>query len=296
MRSRDEIKSQMTNEFMSNEEIITKYKLDQNKTFEQQFSKVSLEYLLFDFVAFGIWFLEGLFDLFKKDIDDVIAKSRVHTHKWYREKALAFMYGYSLNESDVYDTEGLSEEQIKKAKIVANAAAQKITVSGRGVLRIKVVKKEGVNMIPLIPVELQAFTAYMNLVADAGTYVQPTSDKGDDLKLKMDVYYDPLVLDTEGKRLDGTQATPVPNAIENYLRSIEFNGEFIKSELEDVVKRIDGVLYINIKDAWTKYASYSYETTNIDNAGVVDEIRRPDSGYLILDKTTSSFNYRAYEQ
>ncbi|MCS4239512.1 hypothetical protein M2306_002053 [Myroides gitamensis] len=296
MRSREEIKGQMTEEFLDNEEIVSKYKLDKNKTFEQQFSKVSLENLLFDFISFGIWILEGLFDLFKKDIDDQIAKSRVHTQKWYREKALAFMYGYSLNESDVYDTEEMTEDQIERSKIIANAAAQKIVVGGRGVLRIKVVKKEGVNMIPLVPVELQAFTAYMNLVADAGTYVQPTSDKGDNLKLKMDIYYDPLVLDTEGKRLDGTKVAPVSDAIENYLRSIEFNGEFIKSELEDVVKRVEGVLYINIKDAWTKYASYSYETTSVDNAGVVDEIRRPDSGYLILDKITSTFNYRAYEQ
>lgn len=295
-RLREEIKAQMTSEYLSNEDVQMRYNIDKNKTFDQQFSKVSLENLLFDAVSFAIWLLEGLFDVFKRDVDDIIAKSRVHTQKWYREKSLAFMYGYTLHESDVYDTEGMTDEQVNKAKIIANAAAQKIVVGGRGVLRIKVVKKEGLNLVPLIKTELEAFSSYMNLVADAGTFVQPTSDKGDDLKLRMDVYYDPLVFDNKGKRLDGTSATPVPTAIENYLRSLEFDGEFIKSELEDIVKRVEGVRYVNIKGAWTKYAGYSYETTNVDNAGEVDEIRRPDSGYLILDKTTSLFNYRAYEQ
>lgn len=295
-RNREEIKTQMTHEYLSKEEIQVRYNIDKSKSFDQQFSKVSLENLIFDVVSFAIWYLEGLFDVFKRQVDDVIAKSRVHTQKWYREKALSFMYGYSLNESDVYDTTGLTNEQINKAKIIANAAAQKVVVGGRGVLRLKVVKKHSNNLVPLDKTELDAFSAYMNLVADAGTFVQPTSDKGDDLKLQMDVYYDPLVLDNNGKRLDGDSVSPVPDAISYYLASIDFNGEFIKSELEEVVKRVEGVLFVNIKGAWTKYSGYSYTTTGIENAGVVDEIRRPDSGYLILDVVTTTFIYKSYEQ
>lgn len=293
MRSTEEIKNSMTTEFVSNETIVDKYELDPNKTFDQQFSKVSLENILFDVVAFAIFYIEKLFDLFRKEVDADIAKSRVHTQKWYREKALDFMYGYTLNESDVYDTEALSEEQIKKAKIIANAAAQKETTGGRGILRLKVVKLKGDNLFPLDAKELNAFTAYMNLVSDAGTYVLPTSDIGDDLKLELDLYYDPLVLDPTGARLDGTSQSPVTDAITKYLKSIEFNGEFIKSELSDVIKRVEGIRYVSIKQAYTKYANYSYDTTDVSNAGVVDEIRKPDSGYLVLDIEQTKYKYIA---
>lgn len=294
-RSTEEIKDSMTTEFISNETIIDKYDLDTNKNFEQQFSKVSLENILFDLMSFVIVYLEKLFDLFRKEVDADIAKSRVHTQKWYREKALAFMYGYTLNESDIYDVEGLNDDQIKKAKIIANAAAQKETTGGRGILRLKVVKLKGDQLVPLDAKELSAFTSYMNLVGDAGTYVLPTTDIGDDLKLELDLHYDPLILDSTGARLDGTNNEPVTTAITQYLKSIEFNGEFIKSELSDVIRRVEGIKYVNIKGAWTKYANYSYTTTNINNAGIVDEIRRPDAGYLILDIEETKYKYIARE-
>src|SRR5690554_2203226 len=125
-RELSEIKQQITDEWINNETIQERYELVPGQTFEQQFSKVSIENILFNVIAFAIWFFEKTLDLFRTEINDEIAKSRIHTQKWYREKALSFMYGYDLNDTDNYDTTGLTDEQIATAKIIANAAPVKI--------------------------------------------------------------------------------------------------------------------------------------------------------------------------
>ncbi|MFV0505896.1 MAG: hypothetical protein ACK5L5_04185, partial [Bacteroidales bacterium] len=65
-----EIKTEMTNSFIADITVIEKYELEEGKTFEQQFSKVSLESILFYIVAVAVWTLESLFELHSKDVDD----------------------------------------------------------------------------------------------------------------------------------------------------------------------------------------------------------------------------------
>src|SRR5690606_27704953 len=118
------------------------------------------------------------------------------------------------------------------SKIITNAAAVKTIISGAGALRLKAVRTEGTNLVPLTEDQLIALTAYMSLIADAGTTVICTSGPADDLKLTIDIYYDPLVLAADGSMLDGTDPSPVQTAIENYLKSIKFNGSLVLTYLE----------------------------------------------------------------
>jgi len=289
-RELSEIKQQITDEWINNETIKERYGLAPGQTFEQQFSKVSIENILFNVVAFAIWFFEKLLDLNKEEINDEIAKSRIHTQKWYREKAMAFLFGYNLNDSDEYDTTGLTDEQIATAKIIANAAPIKM----QGYLRLKVVKRVGDELAPLEPAELNAFTSYMNYVTDAGTYVIPTTNIADDLKLTLDIYYNPLVLAGDGSRLDGTAQNPVLDAINSYLKSLRFNGSFVESKLEKEIEAVDGVIMVKVVGAWSKYGSYDYETTVNPNAGKINEVRVADAGYMKLDEADTIINYKAF--
>ena len=286
-RELTEIKQQITDEWINNETIQERYELTPGQTFEQQFSKVSLENILFNVFAYAIWFFEKIFDQNRTEINDEIAKSRIHTQKWYREKALAFMYGYDLNDTDNYDTTSLTDEQIATAKIIANAAPVKM----QGYLRMKVVKRVGDELAPLAPQELTAFESYMNYVTDAGTYVIPTTNVADDLKLTLNVYYNDLVLTGDGSRRDGTATTPVMDAIKDYLKSLRFNGSFIESKLEGEIEAVDGVTMVKIVGAWSKYGSYDYESTINPNAGKINEIRIADAGYMKLDEANTIINF-----
>ena len=289
-RELSEIKKQMTDDFVANQTIQERYALDTTKTFEQQFSKVSIENILFNVVAFAMWLLEKLINQNRTEINEQIATSRIHTQKWYREKALDFMYGYDLNDTDEYDTTNLTDEQIASAKIIANAAPVKM----QGYLRMKVVKRVGDELAPLEPAELTAFTSYMNYVTDAGTYVIPTTNIADDLKLTLDVYYNDLILAGDGSRLDGTANAPVQDAIKNYLKSLRFNGSFIESKLEGEIEAVEGVTMVKVVGAWSKYGSHEYESTANPNVGKINEIRIPDAGYMKLDDDHTIINFIAF--
>jgi len=245
--------------------------------------------------AFCGWVLESLWDVFRTELNTEIAKSRVHTRDWYRGKALGFMYGVPIIPgTDLFNTAGMTDEEITASKIVAQAAAVKlISDAGYGILRIKVAKKAGASLAPLSDQEFVAFREYMNRhVCDAGTQLVSTTGTGDDLKLEIDAYYDPLVISATGARLDGQGATPLKDAINNFIQGLNFNGVLVLSDLQQHLKAVEGFEAINIKVAASKYAGFTYESDTLANVGLIDEIRIADSGYFKLDESVFNVQYK----
>lgn len=284
----------MTDKFLSDNYVRLLYGLDDGAVFEDEFSLVSIEYRLFEALAFFIWVFEKMMDIYRTEVNEQIAQSRIHTRDWYRQQALNYQHGQEVTDNGTYDNTLLTDLQIATAKIVKHASVLKYIINGRGVLRVKVAKDAGGALAPMTVTELTAFKHYMNRVADAGTTVIPTSGTHDDLKLEMDVYYDPTVLDSQGARLDGTDAEPVKTRIKAYLKGLEFDGRFIKTHLTDQLQAVDGVVLPKIRRAWSKYGSYNYETIG-QNTGEIDEIRVADAGYMKLDEATTIINYIPYE-
>jgi hypothetical protein len=249
--------------------------------------------------SFAQFVQEQYWDTFKKEVEKRIAESRIHTPKWYREKALAFMYGIPLVfEKDYYDLSGLTEAQITAAKIVSNAATVRVVQNGYGTLRLKVVRTVNGEYAPLTPEQVTALSDYFNKnVADAGTVVNVTTGNADMLKLKIDIYYNPLVLAADGSRLDGTADAPVIEQIKNYLKSIDFeNGKLVLTYLADQLQQVPGVILPVIKEAFSKYGDYDYTTPDIQNVGVINEIRIADAGYMKLDEPNLLINYIPYSE
>jgi len=298
-RSLEDIKGQMTSAFIADGTIQELYGLTPGNTFEQEFSKVSLENILFNIVAFAIWSLENLWDLFRSEINTEMAKQRVHTKQWYRQKALDFQYGFPVVEdTDLFDNTGATEEQIEASKIIKQAACIKmISGSGYGILRIKAARQQGEELQPLTEPQLLAVKHYFDRYAvDAGTQLIVTSGVADDVKMVVDVYYDPLVLGSNGARLDGTAQAPVKEGIKDFLKSLEFNGALIIDDLQRKIRSIDGVKTVKIKEVRSKYSAYTYETTGVPNAGLVDEIRIADAGYMKLDEDNTLITYKPFNE
>lgn len=294
-RTFEEIKLSITESFINNATIQDKYGLTPGQTFEQEFSKVSLENIIFSIIAFSIWSLESLWDIFKAENEAEMAKQKIHSKQWYRQKALDWQYGFSvIPGTDQFNNTGKSEEEIEASKIVAQAACIKmISSSGYGILRVKAAKASGHELVKLDEPELNALKYYfLRYATDAGTQLNVTSNNADDLKLVVDVYFDPTVLSTSGARLDGTSETPVLDAIKDFLRSIEFNGALIIGDLENHLRKVNGVSReTKIKEARSKYGQYTYEHTGIQNVGLIDAIRVADAGYMKLDEDVLQINY-----
>jgi len=200
-------------------------------------------------VALCQWTLENLFDLHKSEVGTIIATQKPHSLQWHVTMAKAFQFGVSLpSDSDIY---AIVPPVDPTVLIVQNAAAVELT----NLVRIKVAKLLSGVLAPLSGGELTAFTTYMGRIKDAGVRLQCTSGAADNLQLSLKVFYDPLVLDSTGARLDGTSATPVKNAINAFLDNLPFNGLFVLNNLIAALQAIDGVRIGDVELAQANYGA-----------------------------------------
>lgn len=248
-------------------------------------SKVAVYNLLAYIVAVVITSLENLFDAHKKEVNDTISILKPHSVQWYREKALKFQFGQNLiPDTDQYDNTGLTDQQVLALQIIKQAAVTEID----GKVRIKVATEIVGELAPLNVGQQSAFKDYIQKVKDAGVKIIDDSLPADSLKLQIDIFYNPLVLRSDGSRIDGNDIDPVKKALKAYLRELPFNGEYANSKLVDKLQLVDGVVYPAIKNAQAKYGLFPFT--------VIDEKYIPDAGYLRVADVDLILNYREYVQ
>ncbi len=231
------------------------------------------------------WTLEKLFDLHLAEVKDIISKEKAHREQWYAMMALRFQYGHTLvPDKDYYDNAGISDAQVELAKIVKYSAVEKVMKG----LRIKVAKVVNGELAPLSTGELAALKAYFDRVGDGGVRLYFASATADSLKLHLTVYYDALVLDGSGARLDGAAATPVKDAITTFLKVQPFNGLFVVAQLIDALQRVGGVLIPHPVSVQARYGALPYTSTPVEYL--------PDAGYLrILNPSDLTTDYVPHE-
>lgn len=256
-------------------------------------SKYSPRRLTCHVVAFVIATFEQTLDSAKAYILSLFATRKTHTLGWYETKAKEYQHGHSLvSEKDYYDNTGLTEEQIAEAQVIKYAAAIEVYdhVANLKGIRIKTATIVDGQLAKVPDVQLAGFSTFMEIVKDAGNKIYKSSDDPDSLKLEMDIYYNPLVLAADGKRLDGTNDTPVLEAINNFLLSgMVFNGWFITSKLVDKLQQVDGVTIPHVVSIQARYGELEYFDIAVRY--------QPDAGYLriINPETDLVLNYIADE-
>jgi len=254
------------------QQIIDAKNADSNLSALSSTSAVAIWRLWTYIVAVAIWALEKLFDLFKADVNTLIASGKPHTLRWYALKAKLFQFGYSLfPDEDFYDNTGIDEATITAAQVVKYAAAVEVV---KGV-RIKVAGETAGDLAPLTTPQLDALKTYMGRIKDAGVKLYYTNSVADSLKLEYDIYYDPLILDATGQRLDGINNTPVQDAIDEYLKEdMTFNGLFLPVKLTDKLQAVEGVVIPHLVLAQSQYGLFPFLSVGVQY--------QPDAGYLRL--------------
>lgn len=228
-------------------------------------------------VATVIFSLEMLFDSHKSEVQTILDNQKPHTIKWYASKAKLFQFGdVPAPDTDYYVPINTGHQ------IVAYAACTEIS----NYLQLKVAKSDSGNLVPLDAIiEVPAFAEYINIIKDAGVRVVIISLDGYKLVITGTIYYNPLMLDSAGERLDSTSNTPVFDAITAYLQSIPFDGIFVFNRMVEAILAVEGVVIANITDA---QASAAVATPPYFNCMI--KYNSP-SGYLILDTANSVLSY-----
>lgn len=286
-RTVEEIKKDMTAEFMKMEAVKSRYGLDGSKSFADCFSMASLENIIFYVFAVAVWALEKLFDLHRADVDARIEQLEPHTLRWYVSKAKAYMQGQKLvTDCDYYDTEGMTEQDIAAAKVVKYAVA----TESNTVVYIKVAREVDGNPAALTAGQLEGLTSYMNEIKDAGVSVQFRNEPADQMRIDLLIYYDPtlLIIDANG---NGSQngKDPVRETTKQVIENLPFNGMFRKSDLMAALQALPCVEVADIKSVKVKPRNGAEWQT-------VEGYDRPFSGYYSIDALTVDYQpYNAIE-
>ena len=236
----------MTDAFIGNSQIRQIYGLRPGKTFEEEFSVVSLENILFDIISYFIYLLRQLFDKHLDEVNEMIYNQKSGKLAWYRHKALMYQDGFQLlPESEYFDNSGATPEAIAESKIVKYAAV--VEGDEPGHIVIKVAGTDG-DPIP----DLTGLTDYFERIKYAGTRINLISYLPDLLALQIDIYRDPLILTDDGMSIRNGNY-PVNEAIEQYLKELPFNGELVLAHLIDRLQMVEGVRIPNLISAQTKW-------------------------------------------
>ena len=256
-----EIKKEMTDAFMADETLKEAYGIPPDKMrFEDCFSAVSLESLLFYIVASCHFILESIFEKFSSDIDYRISRAVVASIAWYYEQAKAFQYGDSL----VFNpkTYGYNYEHIDKQK----QKIKYVAVRDRG-SSIEMLVSGEMDKQPSVLSDdvLTAFKRYINAIKIAGVVVNIYSRPADDLMINAQIKIDPLRIDTKGVEI-ASGIKPIEEAIKKYLSNIIYGGTFNKTDLVDAIQRVQGVVDVSLKDcAYRIGTSSEWKTINENN-------------------------------
>jgi hypothetical protein len=97
----------------------------------------------------------------------------------------------------------------------------------------------------------------------------------DTLKIYFKIYVNPLVMNLSGELLSDTSVKPVELIINEYCKSLKFDGIFNITELTDLIQQGTGVANPVFQNAEAKYGLVPYTP-------IVDYYN-PNSGYLKID-------------
>lgn len=280
-RSIATIKKTLTDVWLADATVQEKYGVVATDAFENQFSKVSIESIFFYIVAFCAFVVESIFDTHKTDVTATLTAMKPHTLSWYATTAKSFEQGVDLNDDGTFDDSGYTDAEIEAKKIVSYAAV----TEGNRELNIKVAKTVSDDLDALSTTELTEFISYMAKIKDAGVHLNITSDVAEELKLNLTIYYNPLVLNSEGERVDGDDDTPILSAIKDFLQNIEFDGTLILAEMVDALQAVEGVVIPNVEAAYYKYGALDWTEFQV--------LHNMTSGYIRIAEENLNITYIA---
>lgn len=252
---------------------------DSSQTFLEDLSstsKTAIWRLIFFVVAVGIFIHEGLFDVFKTEVEDRAKEIIPATVRFYVIEALKFQFGDDLVFIDgkfVYEDSTSADAILKQ--IVKQASARDLNT----IVTLKIAKDDGSGGLEkLTTTEKTAFLAYLDDFKIAGTKTVVITDDPDLLKLAYTIEFDPQVMKSDGTLIeDGT--SPVQEAIDAYIEGLPFDSTFRVLELTDAIQVARGVVNAVADVVEAQFGALPF----VSILDVPTEIYLPNAGYLKTD-------------
>lgn len=277
-RSIKEIKEEAAREFMKNEGAAERYGFAVGSAFGDYFGAASVENILLYVWAVCAWAVEQVVALHREEVTAELEELMPHRPKWYRDKVLEFMEDRELaGDTDRYDLAGLSESEIRAARVVKHAVATESRDAS--LLTIKVAGESGGKRQPLSETQAEKLRVYIGEIKDAGVRVALVNMEPDTFGCTVDVYYNAL-LEPERVKAD------CEGAITKYIENLPFNGEYTNMALIDALQGVEGVRIAELRSSEAQAANEQTPTK-------INARQTPAAGYFKPGKIT--VNMQAYD-
>ena len=264
-RNITDIKTEIAREFMRNESAAELYGFAPYTEFGDVFGAASVENILLYVWAVCAWTVEQLVSRHKEEVTAELEELIAHRPKWYRDKVLRFMAGKELEQdSDTYDTTGMSEGEIAAARVVKHAVAMES--KDASLLTIKVAGESGGVRKPISAEQEKQLKAYIKEIKDAGVRTALVNMEGDIFGCTVDVYYNAMLE-------PDTVQTACRDVICDYIENLPFNGEYTNMALIDRLQGVEGVKVVELRGSTARGANEN--TTTQINARLT-----PAAGYF----------------
>ncbi len=239
---------------------------------------------LWAYVTASVLFtVEKMYDVLVAQIQDIFTHQKPGNLMWYRSMCMNYRYGATIvidNQGRLgYPTGGSLPEPIIKQ------CAVKDTSQG---LLVKIAKEDNGELVRLSDNEFSNFNVYLSRMKYAGTPIRVINANANLLHVDVTIHYDPLILHANGTSIINGKRI-VDEAIQQYLRSLPFDGRLKIVDLTEILMQINAVKDISNLKLRHKYEQYEYEEVDVS---VI-----PYSGYFKISPEfplEDTINYIAY--
>ena len=207
---------------------------------------------LFTFIiASAIFIHEGFFNQHSQEINAMIYNQKSGRVSWYKTMALNFQYGFDLvQDKDYFNNGNATQEAIEASRIIKYAAVNESDNESRVIIKIAGETDGSLSHFTDLN-QVEAIEAYFKEIKWPGK-ITIINYKADRLYLNIQIKRDALVLNNQGMSiLDGNY--PVVEALKEFMKELDFNGELKLSAMVDKMQSIPGVLdatVLSAQSAW----------------------------------------------
>lgn len=275
----------MTTAFLSLPAVRAAYKIAPSvpdDAFESVFAKASITSLFFYIVAFALHILERIFDTEKESLVQYVDNLKPHTREWYVNTLKAFQLGYLLDrETGKYSEINTAAQIIKYCSMRVKNGELYFLIADDNSGVPKAITDENI---------ITSIWSYAERIFDAGVHFKIFSADADDYKCELLIHYDPLVMNSKGERLDGTNDEPVLDAIKGYFKSFPFDSEFSNMALTDAIQLVEGVRVVQLLSSEARPAIAGEGYRNIKSTYTAN------AGYMAFNGPDSKIFYKINDE
>ena len=222
---------------------------------------------------------EQLMDIYTANVQTIQNNSAAGSPQWIQDKVFKFQYS-STTPQNVVMTNGVpSYPVVNPALRIVTACA---VSSGLPMFVSVKAAKGSTTLSALSASELSALQNYVTYIGNVGIVYTVTSQDPDRLYLEGEIYYN--------GSYSSVIATNVINALDEYLLNLSrerFGGDILVSDIEGVIKSVEGVNDVALEVIRPRYNSQAFGAGTTLKTGY-DLIQRKytsSAGYLIQEDT-----------